>query len=108
MIGTGSLLISHSQGWSACKEAVMGMEFDIRPDKTAKRTLIVSMKGLFDCVGKPEGEVMGVFKLDAGSKVAFTGKIQGRTRIEITGETSNDFETIIKEIEKWQEYYQGS
>lgn len=108
MIGTGSIVISHSNGWSASKEAVMGMEFDIRPDKTAKRTLIASMTGLFDCYGKPEGQVKAIFKFDTGNKVAFSATIHGRTRLEIIGETNNDFETIFKEIYKWQEYYKVS
>lgn len=108
MIGTGSVVIAHSNGWSACKDAVMGIEFDVRPDKTAKRTLVLSMTGLFDCSGNPKGEVRGLMKLDSGSKFTFSGNIIGRTRIELTGETDNDFETIFKEIKKWQEYYKGS
>lgn len=108
MIGTGSLVLTHQSGWSACREAVMGMEFDVRPDKTAKRTLVVSMTGLYDCVGDAKGEVKGMIKLDEGNKVAFIGQLQGRSRIEIHGETNNDFETIIKEIEKWQEHYRVS
>ena len=108
MIGTGSVIITHTEGWSACREAILGMEHDIRPDKTAKRTLVVSMTGLFDCVGKPTDMVHGLFKLDNGDKVVFTGNIKGKTRIEISGETNKDFETIFKNIEKWQEHYKGS
>jgi len=108
MIGTGSVILTHQTGWSACKEAVIGMEFDIRPDKTAKRTLVIQMTGLYDCVGTASGEVKGMIKLDAGNKVAFIGHIKGRTRIEIQGETNNDFQTITKEIEKWQEHYKVS
>lgn len=66
------------------------------------------MTGLFDCHGKATGEVNGIFKLDNGDKVAFSGSIKGRTRIEVAGDTSKNFETIFKNIEKWQEYYKVS
>jgi len=108
MIGEGSLIITHGTGWSCTKNARSGFEYDIRPDKTAKQTLVIQMTGLFDCVGKAAGEVNGIFKFDHGAKIAFSGIIGGRSKIVINGETHNDFETILKSIKKWQEYYQVS
>jgi hypothetical protein len=108
MIGAGSLIISHSNGWSCAKEAVMDMEFDIKPDKTAKKTMVIAIKGLFDCVGKASGNVKGIFKFDAGNKVAFNAVMHGKVKLSITSELNNDFETILKEIKKWQEYYKVS
>lgn len=108
MIGEGSLIITHGTGWACTKHARSGFEYEVRPDKTAKQRLVFQMTGLFDCVGKSSGEVQGIFKFDHGAKIAFKGMIGGRTRIDVIGETHNDFETILKSIKKWQEYYQVS
>lgn len=86
----------------------MGMEFDVRPDKTAKKTLVIDIKGLFNAAGELAGEVKGIFKLDGGDKVAFNGIMHGKTKVIIQGETNNDFQIILKSIEKWQEHYQVS
>jgi len=98
MIGTGSVVLSHIDGWSACREAVMDMEFFMNPDKTAKRTLVVTLTKPFTCVGELKGNVKGMFSYDAGNKTAFSGFMIGKSKVQITGELNNDFETIIKEI----------
>lgn len=105
MIGAGNLIICHSTGWSCSRESVVDMEFDVMPDKTARKTMVIHVKGLFDCVGKAEGMISGAFLFDEGNKVAFQGILKSRTRIEIQGQLNNNIETILKEIKKWQEYY---
>ncbi len=86
----------------------MGMEFDIRPDKSAVKTLVIEIRGLFNCIGALSGTVSGIFKLDGGDKVAFNGYMHGKHKVVLTGETNNDFQIILKSIEKWQEHYQVS
>lgn len=108
MLGTGSIILTHDTGWSCANEAIMGMEFDMRPDKTAKKTLVIEIRGLFNCIGTPTQDVKGIFKLDGGNKVAFNGTMRGKSTIQIQGETNNDFQIILKSIEKWQEHYQVS
>jgi len=98
MIGAGSLIICNQNGWSCAREAHMDMEFDVKPDKTAKRTMIVSIKGLYDVVGQCKGSVDGIFKGDTGILVAFKAEMLGRVKLNIIGELNNDFETILNKI----------
>lgn len=111
MLGTGSIIITHSTGWACSNEAIMGIEADIRPDKTAKKTLVIEIRGLFNAIGTLSGTVSGIFKLDTSDKpvkVAFNGYMHGKNKVVLTGETNNDFQIILKSIEKWQEHYQVS
>lgn len=105
MIGSGSIVLTHSNGWACAKEATMGVEFDIKPDKTAKRTMVVSIKGLFDVVGNANDVVNGIFKGDTGIFVSFEGQLLGKSKINITSELGNNFETILKDIKTWQSKY---
>ncbi len=98
MIGLGSIVIAHSNGWSCAKEAKMDAEFDMMPDKTAKRTMIVSIKGLFDVVGDCKGNVDAIFKGETGILVAFKAQMIGKGKMNVTSELNNDFETILNRI----------
>lgn len=105
-LGLGAVIISYPNGWGCSKEAEFDMEFDVMPDKSAKRTTIITCKGLFN-IGQEttSGLVDGVFKYDSGQKVAFKAMIQGKGRLVLQGETTNDFETILNKISQWQEYF---
>lgn len=102
MKGAGSVIITHQSGWACSKEAYVDMEFDIKPDKTAKRTLVVHIKGLFNAVGKASGVVKAIFRYDDGKRVSFDAVLYGESRMTVTGDIKSDFETIFKEINKWQ------
>lgn len=110
MIGSGSLIIVHPKGWSCAREAEVDIEFDIRPDNTAKKTMIVNIKGLFDSFGEvTKGiDVKGIFKYDTDMKICFNATLLTRAKLVINGELNNNFETIFKEIKSWQEYYKAN
>lgn len=108
MISHGTIVIAHEGGWSCAKEATLTMEFDLRPDNTAKRTIVISVSGLFTVLGNPSDSVTGIFKFEDGKKIGFSGILYKKSRIEVIGETHDNFETILKDIKKWQEYYKVS
>lgn len=106
-LGSGEVLLLHQNGWSCSKEALLDMEFDIRPDKTARKMVVVGTKNIFNVGGEiiPNEILSGVFRYDNGNKVAFSAKVAGKSRLEITGDLSNDFETILNKISQWQEQF---
>lgn len=108
MIATGSIILTHSNGWACAKECTYGLEFDPMPDKTVKATTVFNIKGLFNCVGDAKGTVSGAFKGDDGSAFAFDGEMQGKTRLIVKGATHNNIQSIIKKIKLWQENYKVS
>lgn len=109
-LGSGDVILLHQNGWSCSKEAMMDLEFDIRPDKTARKTVIVGVKNLFNVSGEliPKEQVNGVFRYENGNKVAFSAIAIGSSRFEVTGELNNDFETILNKISQWQEQFKES
>lgn len=111
ILGEGSVLLWHENGWACSKEAVFDVEFDIMPDKSAKRTSIIGCKGLFNVVGEIEKGTLinGVFKYDeTNAKIAFNARVEGSGRLVLIGETNNDFETILNKISQWQEQFKAN
>lgn len=111
ILGEGSVVLCHEGGWACSKEAIFDVEFDIMPDKSAKRTSIVGCKGLFNAVGEvSKGALIeGVFKYDqTNAKIAFTARLEGSGRLVLIGETNNDFETILNKISQWQEQFKAN
>ena len=95
-LGEGSVVIYHPNGWACSREAELDVEFDMMPDKSAKRTTVITCKGLFNIGGDfNNGYIEGVFKYDNGIKIAFKASVQGKGRLILIGETNNDFETIL-------------
>lgn len=107
ILGVGELLFIHKNGWSCTKEAALVLEFDVRPDKTARKTMVVEFKNLYNVDGEiiPKELTQGIFKYENGKKVAFNAVIAGNGRLEVEGETNNDFETILNKISQWQEQF---
>lgn len=109
-LGEGSVVFLHESGWSCAKESQFDIEFDIKPDKTAKKTAIIALKGLFNVIGEPKHNdiVEGVFMYDSGSKIGFKANILGTGKLIVIGNTHNDFETILNKISQWQEHFKAS
>jgi hypothetical protein len=100
MIGTGSIILTHNTGWSCAKECTVDVEVDVKPDKTATRTMVVSISKLFDCQGSADGLVKGIVKFDTGNKIAFEGILMKKMRLEVKGKAHDDFKPILDQINK--------
>ncbi len=105
--GHGKIVVAHSDGWACSKEAEIDFEVDIMPGGVAKKSIAITIKGLFAVVGEViKGDaVYGIFKYENGTKIAFEGKFESRQRIKVIGHTNNDFETTLKKISQWQEQF---
>lgn len=104
ILGSGEIILLHQNGWSCSKEAMLDLEFDIMPDRSAKKTVIASARSLYNTYGEliPREIVECVFRHENGVKVAFKAIAVKDIRLEVVGEINNDFETILNKISQWQ------
>lgn len=103
-LGVGILVFSHPSGWVCSKEAEIDFDIQMMPDRSAKKTIVLTYRNGFNAVGICERgiSINGIFKYDNGVKLGFDGVIEGNGRIAVQGNLNNDFETILKNIKKWQ------
>lgn len=103
-VGYGGMVFSHSLGWGCSKEAELDFDIMMMPDRTAKKSIVITYRNAFEAVEDCQrgASVNGIFKYENGTKIAFNGVMEGKGRITVSAEINNDFETILKNIKKWQ------
>lgn len=108
MVGSGSVILWHGNGWSCANEANFDFDVEITPDKQAKRTAVINGINQLFVNGEYTENVEGIFKSDSGILISFKGKLLKQKKVIIDGATGKDFETILNKIKTWQEYYKAS
>jgi len=108
MVGSGSIILAHANGWSCANEASLDFDVDILPNQTARRTAVINGINSLFTTGEYSEQVSGIFKSDNGTMVSFEGNILKGKKVIINGSLGNDFKTILNKIKTWQEYYRAN
>lgn len=108
MVGSGSIVLWHGNGWSCANEASFDFDYNLMPDRTMKRVAVINDINHLFTTGEYTEDVEGVFKGDNGIMLTFKGNVLKNKKVIIDGATGNDFETILNKIKTWQEYYKAS